>query len=136
MSDIEQINQTMFQGVFDIIQDLIEEEWEQVNLYIENDRDSSAVRVIYKNTAGEYVDLLDKIDSRLYAFNVIMPILNVVRTAKSQLPEKQQWVIFYLTVDNTGDMNVSFDYADGISEGDRFEYCSDKQSEWSARYGK
>lgn len=123
------MNESMFQNVFDILIEVMPQDWDKVIFYAGYAEGSYGMKFYTKLGNMEYVDCFSQQEADeeklMMAF---MKIDNVLSPVREQLDDANRWNVLTMMVDSQGHMKTEFDYED-ISER-MIEY----EREWEKKY--
>lgn len=123
------MNPTIYQTIFDKLQDFMPPKWDKLVFYAGYSNGSYSMKYYIENDEEQYIDCFSlqgvKKSDLIKLFIEINKDLSVERES---LNAKQKWTVLTMIVDKSGKMRTEFDYAD-ISENS-IAY----EQEWKKRY--
>ena len=104
------MNNEMFQDIFDILQDVLPEQWDKVVLYVGYTEGSYTMKYYIKGFDNQYVDCfsLEK-PGKAGLIKLFMQIDKVISKERNAT-EENKWTVMTMIVDSTGVMKTEFDY--------------------------
>lgn len=120
---------TLFQTIFDKLQEGLPERWEKTIFYAGYTEGSYSMKFYVDEGDGIYKDcyrLQTMKDSEM--IKLFMQINEEIRVVREQLSDKERWNVLTMCVGSNGVFKVEFDYAD-IGEN-RIVY----EDEWKKHY--
>ena len=110
------MNETIFQNVFDLLQDYLPEAWKKAVLFAGYTEGSFRMKFHVMNQNGVYVDCYQlKNCARAQLIRLFMDVHKVLEPSRKQTNGQKPWTVFTMIVDANGKMKTYFDYED-ISE--------------------
>ncbi|MBR7161008.1 MAG: DUF600 family protein [Clostridia bacterium] len=107
------INETIFQNIFDLLEDHLPDEWQKVALYAAYTAGSFSINFHVMDSSGVYVDCYQcKSISKPKLLKLFMDIHQILEPSRKTADGKQPWTVFTMTVDCEGNVKIHFDYED------------------------
>lgn len=119
---------TVFQSIFDKLQDYLPQQWDQIIYYALYMADSYSMK-FYIRRGDEITDCFHLPGiSRVRLAKTFMAMDKDITAARKELAQKDLWSVMTMVVDSQGNMKTDFDYTD-ISESS-IEYVR----QWEKKY--
>jgi len=131
--DISLLQQKMLENIFLKLQDTLPSDWTKVEFFAKKTSGSYGMKYFVLNENGKWVDCFNLVNIKEIK-NLFYSIGKDISYTWEKLPEQNKWHAFNLVVDNQGNTNVSYDYADNIKEEELFSYLLNKEKQWSAKF--
>ena len=123
------MDNSIFQSVFDKIQDYLPSGWNKMILYIAYNEGSYSMKYYTCGPDGIYVDCYsDDTASKAQLIRLFMSIDKILSKERKSLEDDKKWTVMTMVVDSEGKMTTDFDYSD-ISENS-IEY----ERNWRKKY--
>lgn len=122
------MDNSIFQNVFDLIQDYLPDGWENTVLFAGYTKGSYTMK-FYAKLNDEYIDCFSfEGTSKATLIKLFMKIDKVLKAERDKLSGKDKWTVFTMSVDSNGAMKTFFDYNDHSEDMIAFE------KEWQKKY--
>jgi len=122
------MNETLFQEIFDELQNYMPDKWEKVVLYVEYSAGSYSMKY-YIKVDGTYVDCFNlKNVSKAHLIKLFMNLDKKISIERNKLDDNNRWSVMTMIVDSEGGFTTDFDYSD-LTEN-TIEY----QKNWKKKY--
>ena len=109
------MNEINFQSIFDKLQDLLPNAWDEIVFYAAYSSGSYSMKY-YIKTGSEIIDCYSQSDvSRMQLIKAFMSIDKELTPVRKTLPPTEAWNVITMIVDCHGNMKTHFDYTD-VSE--------------------
>ena len=123
------MNNNIFQKIFDILQPIFPDGWENMIFYVAYTKGSYTMKYYTSDNTGIYVDCFKNSEvDRGKLIKMFMEIDKTLSEERNLLEEKDKWTVMTMLVDSNGKMKSEFDYLD-ISENS-IEY----ERKWKEKY--
>jgi len=123
------MNESIFQSVFDELQDFLPENWKKIILYAGYAGDSYSMKFYTDCGEGVFMDCFSqKGANKAQLIKLFMKIDRILSSERKKLGADNRWSVLTMIVDEGGSMKTEFDYTD-ISEN-MIAY----EQEWKKRY--
>ena len=122
------MDNSLFQNVFDLIQDYLPDGWKKTVLFVGYTAGSYTMK-FYAKMNSDYIDCFsfDGI-SKAELIKLFMKIDKVLKAERDKLLGKEKWTVFTMSVDSTGVMKTIFDYEDHSEDMIAYE------KKWKKKY--
>lgn len=125
------MNNEIFQKVFDVLQDNINIDWKRIIFYVGYSSNSYSMKYYVDDGAGMYKSCFELPGfSMANATKMFAQIDSVIAKERKSLSDQDKWNVLTMIVDDSGHMQTVFDYTD-LSEGS-IEY----EKKWKEKYIK
>lgn len=105
-----------YQSIFDILQEILPDDWHKVVFYAEYGESSYSMKYFVDTGDGQYTDCFDLKDtSKQDIIKVFSVIDSQIMPVRKELSQKDTWSVMTMTVDDAGNFKVDYEYKD-ISE--------------------
>lgn len=119
---------SLFQSVFDLIQEYLPDGWKKTVLFVGYTTGSYTMK-FYAKMNSDYIDCFSfEGVSKADLIKLFMKIDKVLKAERDKLSGKDKWTVFTMSVDSTGAMKTFFDYDDHSEDMIAFE------KEWKKKY--
>lgn len=124
-------DQIIYQNVFDILSEVLPQNWQKVAFYAEYTEGSYSMKYYVDFGDGKYVDCYKiKGITKANLIKAFMKINKELAIVRQQLPSEKRWNVITLLVENTGKFRAEYDYED-IAEN-TLQY----HEKWKSKYLK
>ncbi len=107
------MNESVYQEVFDLVQDYLPEEWTSIVLFVGYTEGSYSMKYYVKDNDNDYIDCFKLNNtSRTELIKLFIEIDEILSKERELLDRKNKWTIMTFMVDNTGKMKAEFEYDD------------------------
>lgn len=119
---------SLFQSVFDLIQDYLPDNWEKMVLFAGYTTGSYSMK-FYSKQNEKFVDCFsfDGV-TKSDLIKLFMKIDKLLKAERNRLSGKDKWTVFTMSIDNKGAMKTYFDYQDHSEDMIAFE------KEWKKKF--
>ena len=123
------MNDNIYQDIFNILQDVISEDWKKLIFFAEYEEGSFSINYYITNNNKDYTDCYNLINvSESKLDQSFLDVDKILSPARKELDKNHLWTVMTMIVDDEGNMKVDFEYED-VSEN-FFSYIE----EWEKRY--
>lgn len=138
--DIKILEQEMDQHIFDVLQEYLPKEWQEVVFFAGYYKeDSGYFKYWIKTENGDYIDCFTLIpepqpgekDALQEQFIKVHKEIQFVR---NKLQTSQKWICMEMRVSNQGGLTKNYDYADGVDDDGLMQYVEDYKNKLNERY--
>lgn len=121
--------ETIYQDIFDVIQEILPDDWKKIILYAQYSEDSYSMKLFVDKGNNAFIDYLTEyFDKRQLLFDAFGKIDGLICLVRDKLPQKDKWYVMTFIVDADGGFNAKYDYTD-VSDN-RIEYYK----KWKKQY--
>ena len=107
------MNESVFQEIFDMIQDYMPRDWKKMVLFAGYTDGSYSMKYYCMSSDGTYKDCFSIPGvSRADLIKLFKNIDTILSSERDGLDEKDKWTIFTMAVSDAGRMKAEFDYKD------------------------
>ena len=124
VNEMPQMNVSYCQNIFDILQDILPDNWQKVVFYAKYHGSSYSMKYYVDSGNGKFVDCFKLGVSAQNAAKIFNAINRQILPVRQKLDKKNTWSCMTLIVDSTGKFKTYYDY-DNISD-----------SNWKEKYLK
>lgn len=136
--DIHILQQEMFQEIVDVLQLYLPADWTKVCFYAQYPTEKNCGMKYYvRDEEGEFSDCFKLYDPQALVSGVFNPANKAIAKVRKHLPADKQWYALILEVDNEGEFNIKYDYADGVDHNDAEamkKYYAKFHYEWCKKF--
>lgn len=116
------MNNSIFQNIFDKIQDYLPDNWQKMIFFAGYTNGSYSMKFYAKMEQGTCVDCFNIPGiSKAKLIKLFMEIDQIIKKERDKLDENNKWTILTMSVDSNGKMKTNFDYYDHSKDMISFE---------------
>lgn len=138
--DVQMLQQQIDQKIFNILQEYLPNNWEEVVLFAGYYKeDSGYFKYWVKKENGQYVDCFTLIPEpkqgeKDVLQEQLMQLHKEIQFIRTRLEDKQRWVCMEMSISSQGNLTKNYDYADGIAKDDFMQYVKDYKDRLNKKY--
>ena len=118
-----------YQDIFDILQDVLPNDWRKVVFYAEYGENSYSMKYFVDIGNGEYTDCFRLKDiSKQDIIKAFAVIDSKIMPVRRELSKKDTWSVMTIVIDDNGNFKVDYEYS---SEG-----LTEHYEKWKEKYLK
>ena len=138
--DIHELTQQMDQNIFDILQDYLPKNWQEVIFFAGYYKDDSGYfKYWVKQGNGQYINCFNLIPApnpgeKDILQEQLMKLHNEMKFVRTKLDIKQKWVCMEMFITNQGQLSKKYNYADGVAEENLYDFVVAYKNMLNKRY--
>lgn len=107
------MNESIFQSIFDKLQDVLPASWNKVIFYAAYGAGSYSMKYYTDADGGRYVDCFSEPEvDRARLLHTFMDIDKELSAEREKLDEEERWTVLTMIADSKGNMKTDFAYED------------------------
>ena len=123
------MNETLFQSIFDQLQEGLPEVWKKIVFYASYTEDSYGMKYYVDLGDGQYTDCFSIGNiTDIQLMRLFMAIDKFITPVRIGLEKREKWNVMTMIVDSDGNFKTEFDYSDRNEDFILYE------KEWKERY--